>query len=186
LVAREQSICPRAPPCPARRRQGAPIRLAERLLLSEWFPVKTVRLALLAWTLGALGLGSAQAEANWISDFPKAQEEAKVGHKLLLLDFTGSDWCIWCLKLHREVFSKTEFEEYAKENLVLMKVDFPRAKSLSSEVRKQNMELAQRYQVEGFPTIVVLNGDGRQVGLLGYLPGGPGAFIDELKKLQKR
>ena len=66
-----------------------------------------------------------------------------------------------------------------------MTVDFPRAKPLSSEVRKQNYELAQRYQVEGFPTIVILNGDGRPVGLLGYVPGGPDAFINELKKLPK-
>ena len=147
--------------------------------------MKTFRVALLAGALCALGLGSARAEANWLTDFPKAQGEAKAGHKLLLLEFTGSDWCIWCLKLHREVFSKPEFEDYARQNLVLLTVDFPRAKPLSGEVRKQNYELAQRYGVEGFPTIVVLNGDGRQVGLLSYLPGGPGPFINELKKLPK-
>ncbi len=147
--------------------------------------MKTIRVALLAGALCAFGLGTARAEVNWFSDFAKAQEEAKAGHKLLLLDFTGSDWCIWCLKLHREVFSKTEFEEYARKNLVLMTVDFPHAKPLSREVRKQNYELAQRYQVEGFPTIVILSGDGRPVGLLGYVPGGPEAFINELKKLPK-
>ena len=66
-----------------------------------------------------------------------------------------------------------------------MTVDFPRAKPLSAEVRKQNYELAQNYQIEGFPTIVVLNGDGKQVGVLGYMPGGPAAFIGELEKLPK-
>jgi thioredoxin-related protein len=145
--------------------------------------VKSIRAALLVGALCALGLGSAQAEANWLSDFQKARAEAKAGHKRLLLDFTGSDWCIWCLKLHREVFSTPEFAEYAQKNLVLMTVDFPQAKSLSSEVRRQNYELAQRYQVEGFPTIVILNDDGQPVGLLGYVPGGPGAFINELKKV---
>jgi thioredoxin-related protein len=147
--------------------------------------VRNIRIALFAWALCALSLGSVRAEANWLSDFSKAKEEAKAGHKLLLLNFTGSDWCIWCLKLQREVFSKPEFETYAQKNLVLMTVDFPRAKPLSSDLRKQNYELAQRFEVEGFPTIVILNGDGRPVGLLGYVPGGPGAFINELNKLPK-
>ena len=114
-----------------------------------------------------------------------AQAEAKAGDKLLLLDFTGSDWCMWCRRLQAEVFSQPEFEEYAKKNLVLMAVDFPRAKPLTAEVRKQNATLAQKFEIEGFPTIVILNGDGKQVGLLGYVPGGPGAFIHELAKVPK-
>ncbi len=133
----------------------------------------------------ALSLSSARAEATWLSDFHKAQEEARASHKLLLINFTGSDWCGWCIRLQVEVFSKPEFEEYAKQNLVLMEVDFPHAKPLSSEVRSQNMALAQKYGIGGFPTIVVLSGDGKPVGLLSYLPGGPSAFIEELKKLPK-
>jgi protein disulfide-isomerase len=66
-----------------------------------------------------------------------------------------------------------------------VRADFPRAKPLSAEVRKQNQELAQRYEIGGFPTIVVLNEEGKQVGLLGYVPGGPAPFLDELKKLPK-
>ncbi len=66
-----------------------------------------------------------------------------------------------------------------------MTADFPRARALSSEVRQQNQALARRYQVAGFPTIVVLNSEGKQIGLLGYMPGGPEAFINELKKLPK-
>ncbi len=68
--------------------------------------MRTVRVAFLAGALCAFGLGTVRAEVNWLSDFAKAQQEAKASHKLLLLDFTGSDWCIWCLKLHREVFSQ--------------------------------------------------------------------------------
>lgn len=132
-----------------------------------------------------LGLGSARAEATWLTDFQKAQTEAKAGHKLILLEFTGSDWCIWCIRLEAEVFSQPEFADFAKKNLVLVRADFPRAKPLSAEVRKQNQELAQRYEIGGFPTIVVLNEEGKQVGLLGYVPGGPGPFLDELKKLPK-
>jgi protein disulfide-isomerase len=144
--------------------------------------VKIFQVAALALLLG---LGSARADATWLTDFQKAQAEAKAGHKLILLEFTGSDWCIWCIRLEAEVFSQPEFADFAKKNLVLVRADFPRAKPLSAEVRKQNQELAQRYEIGGFPTIVVLNEEGKQVGLLGYVPGGPAPFLDELKKLPK-
>jgi thioredoxin-related protein len=128
---------------------------------------------------------SANAGAEWISDYKKAQEEAKASNKLVLVNFTGSDWCGWCIKLDREVFSTPQFKDYASKNLVLMEADFPHAKPQSANVRKQNEELAMRYQIIGFPTIVVLDGDGKVVGELGYTPGGPGAFIAELEKLRK-
>lgn len=132
-----------------------------------------------------LGLVSARSETNWGTDFQKAQADAKSTHKLLLINFSGSDWCGWCKRLDAEVFSKPQFEQYAKDNLVLMMADFPRMKPVSNDVRKQNYELAERFQVEGFPTIVILNGDGKQVGQLGYIPGGPEAFIGQLKKVPK-
>lgn len=147
--------------------------------------MKIIRSAILALALCLPGFSSARADANWLTDFQKAQQEAKASHKLLLINFTGSDWCPWCIRLHREVFSQNEFADYAKNNLVLVVADFPRAKPVSREVRKQNSELAQRFNVEGFPTIVVLNGDGKEVAELGYMPGGPSAFIAELKKLPK-
>ncbi len=142
------------------------------------------KVLLLAAALG-LCFSSARGEANWLTDYAKAQAEAKAAHKLLLLDFTGSDWCGWCRRLDAEVFSKPEFEDYAKKNLVLMKVDFPRGKPLSDEERKQNYQLAQKFGVQGFPTIILLNGEGEPVGLLGYTPGGPDAFIGEIKKASK-
>lgn len=134
-------------------------------------------------TLGALG--SAWAEPSWETDYKKAQEQAKAGNKLVLLDFTGSDWCGWCIKLNREVFSKPEFKDYATKNLVLVELDFPRAKAQAASVKKQNEELASQYGIQGFPTIIVLNGQGKKVGELGYMEGGPSAFIAELEKLRK-
>lgn len=126
-----------------------------------------------------------KAESSWQTDFKKAQEQAKAGNKLLLVDFTGSDWCGWCIRLDREVFSKPEFQAYAKKNLVLLEIDFPRGKPQSDSVRKQNEQLADQYGVQGFPTIVVLNGAGQRVGMLGYMEGGPAAFIAELEKIRK-
>ena len=101
------------------------------------------------------------------------------------MDFTGSDWCGWCIKLNKEVFSQPEFKEYATKNLVLMTVDFPRGKQIPTEVKAQNELLAGKFGIQGFPTIVVLNAEGKMVGQLGYTEGGPKAFIAELEKLKK-
>ncbi|MDQ6810229.1 MAG: thioredoxin family protein [Verrucomicrobiota bacterium] len=131
------------------------------------------------------GSSARAADLAWLSDFKQAQQEAKSGNRLLLMDFTGSDWCGWCIKLNKEVFSKPEFKEYATKNLVLMEVDFPRAKQVAATVKAQNENLAQHFNIQGFPTIVVLNSDGKKVGELGYMEGGPTAFIAELEKLRK-
>jgi len=131
-------------------------------------------------------VGAALADSDWRTDYKKAQEEAKQSNRLLLVDFTGSDWCGYCILLDREILSRPEFKDYAKKNLVLLEIDFPRTKPLPVETRKQNQELAQQYQIEGFPTIVVLDGDGKTIWRYdGYFSNGPGAFIAELEKLRK-
>ena len=135
------------------------------------------------------GLALLQAGAedlNWMTDLPKAQAKAKTEDKLVMMDFTGSDWCGWCIKLHKEVFSKPEFSEYSKKNLVLVEVDFPHGKEQSAELKRANQALQGKYKIEGYPTIIVLNGEGKKVGELGYMAGGPTAFIAELEKLKKK
>lgn len=148
--------------------------------------VKIPRLFLLAAAVSLVFAAFARAESDWLHDWNKAQEEAKANHKLLFLNFTGSDWCGWCIKLDKDVFSQPKFKDYAHDNLVLVELDFPRRKSQPTEERKQNMELAQQYEVLGFPTIVVLNSNGQKVWKFdGYFPGGPEAFIEQLQKLPK-
>lgn len=132
-----------------------------------------------------MGFPSARAEVSWLTDYAQAKQQAKANKKLLLLDFTGSDWCGWCIRLRREVFSQPEFQEYASKNLILMEVDFPRGKEQARDVRVQNQNLAMQYEIQGFPTIIVLNGEGKKVGELGYMSGGPAAFISELERLRK-
>ena len=137
--------------------------------------------------LAALALAGVNAAASeWLTDLPKAQAKAKEEKKMVLLDFTGSDWCGWCIKLHNEVFSKPEFAEYARKNLVLVEVDFPRKKQLSTAQKKANAALQKKYSIEGYPTIIVLNGEGKEIGKLGYMPGGPKAFIGELEKVKPK
>ena len=125
------------------------------------------------------------AEATWQTDPAKAIASAKGTNRLVLMDFTGSDWCSWCVKLNKEVFSQPEFQQFAKDNLVLVELDFPRSKPQTDEEKARNEALAKKFGIQGFPTIVVLNADGKQVGQLGYMKGGPQAFIDALKLLQK-
>jgi thioredoxin-related protein len=129
---------------------------------------------------------SAAEKAEWLTDFPKAQAQAKAENKLLLMDFTGSDWCGWCIKLNKEVFSTPEFADYAKKNLVLVEVDFPNKKPQSAELKKANEALQEKYKIEGYPTVIVLNSEGKKVGELGYQDGGPKPFIAKLERLQPK
>ncbi len=126
------------------------------------------------------------AAAGWGEDYDKALAQASADKKMVLLDFTGSDWCGWCMKLDKEVFSKPEFKNYAKENLVLVEVDFPQSKHQSKKVKEQNAKLQQEHGVRGYPTIVVLNAEGKKVGQLGYMEGGPKAFLAKLDALKSK
>jgi len=127
----------------------------------------------------------AEGTLNWLTDLPQAQAQANLERKLVLLDFTGSDWCGWCIKLNKEVFSRSEFAEYAKNNLVCVEVDFPRRKKLNPEQKRANDALAAKYNISGYPTIIVLNSDGKKVGELGYMEGGPKTFMAQLDRLKR-
>ncbi len=142
---------------------------------------KTMLLGLLTAWLVTLG---AQAEANtWETDFAKATTNASKAGSYLLLDFSGSDWCGWCMKLEKEVFSKAEFKAYAKTNLVCVLLDFPRQKSQSKKLKDQNAELAKKYGIRGYPTVLILSPDGELVGRTGYQEGGPKAYVEHLKQM---
>ncbi len=147
--------------------------------------MKTFALKSLAVALAAIAVCSTMNAEVWETNYEKAVASAKDSKKLVLMDFTGSDWCSWCMKLDKEVFSQPAFKDYAKDNLVLLKLDFPRSKQLALSEKQQNEKLAKEYSIEGYPTVVVLNAEGKKVGELGYMEGGPSKFIDELKKLPR-
>jgi len=126
------------------------------------------------------------AEGPWLTDFEEAKKQAAKEDKAILMDFTGSDWCGWCIKLDKEVFSKKEFLDYAKKNLVLVEVDFPSKKKLSAETKKQNAGLAKKFKVEGFPTIVLTDAKGKKFATTGYQEGGPKAYVKHLGKLLEK
>jgi len=121
---------------------------------------------------------------GWVTDFGKASAKAKAEGKYMLIDFSGSDWCGWCVKLDKEVFSRKAFREYATGNLVLVLADFPRDDSKqSADLKKQNQELSKKFGVRGFPTVYILDPDGKPVAKTGYQAGGPEAYVEHVKKL---
>ncbi len=124
------------------------------------------------------------AKDGWMDNFDKAKARAKAENKNILLDFTGSDWCGWCKKLDAEVFYQPEWKSYAAKNFVLVVVDSPHTFKLSSVVQKQNEALKTEFKVTGFPTIIILNEGGAFKGKLGYVAGGPKAFIGALEQLK--
>jgi thioredoxin-related protein len=92
-------------------------------------------------------------ELMWFTDVMKADSIAHKNNKVVFGFFTGSDWCGWCHKLQRNVFAKKEFKEWADKNVVLLELDFPRRKELPNELKLQNTQLAQAFQVQGYPTV---------------------------------
>ena len=142
----------------------------------------------LAVAMGLLAFQAAVLAAPvWVTDLPAAQAQAKKDNKLVLMYFTGSDWCGWCKKLQKEVFSTKEFEQYAKDNVVLVEIDFPDKKPQTQQLKAANGALQAKFKAEGYPTIVVLNKDGREVWRQGgYLPGGPAAWIEKLNAAKKK
>ena len=146
--------------------------------------MKKIAVGLLAcWAV----LQAGAAEPQWLTDLPRAEAKAKAEHKMVLMDFTGSDWCGWCIKFDKEVLDTPAFKAYADKNLVLVKLDFPHKKPQSAELKKANAALGRKYGVDGYPTFVVLNSDGKEIGRqVGYTSGGPKPFIAKLDKFKAK
>ena len=155
--------------------------------------MKSVRLPVLV-TVAALGAALAlaafarmgrAAEDLWQTDFKAAQAKAKGEKKYLLVDFTGSDWCGWCIKLHNEVFDKESFKTVAPKQFVLVELDFPQQKKQADELKKQNKELYEKYNIEGFPTVLVMDPEGQVIARTGYREGGPEKYLEQLADFSK-
>jgi thioredoxin-related protein len=123
----------------------------------------------------------------WLQDFAKAKAQAKAEKKDLLLDFTGSDWCGWCIKLDKEVFAQDAFVAGAPKHFVLVKLDFPQDESLvTPEIKKQNEQLQKQYPVQGFPTILLCTADGVVYHQTGYEKDGPEKYVEMLVGAHKK
>jgi thioredoxin-related protein len=129
------------------------------------------------------------APTPWLNNLNKAEQLAKNEHKLILLNFSGSDWCIPCMKLKADIFNSDAFQDYAKDNLILVNADFPRKKKnqLSSEQQKENDALAAKYNPQGrFPFTILLDSNGNKLKVWdGYYSQGPDNFVDEITAVKE-
>lgn len=140
------------------------------------------------WSIQTL---SAQ-ELKWQTDINKAIELSTKSKKPLMLFFTGSDWCGWCIKLQKEVFQKPEFVEWSKK-VILVELDFPKKTQLEASLKQQNDQLQQIFQVQGFPTIWFVspqkNGTQinlQQLGKTGYVAGGPEKWLEAVNQFMPK
>tara|TARA_B100000674_G_scaffold104828_1_gene76850 strand:- start:1660 stop:2163 length:504 start_codon:yes stop_codon:yes gene_type:complete len=149
---------------------------------------KLILLLLVSFSLNSF---SQQSTLEWHTDMNKAIEISVKTQKPMLLFFTGSDWCGWCKRLVKEVYDKPEFAKWAKNNVVLVEIDFPRRSKLSEETQKQNRELQQMFGVRGYPTIWFVKPETKnqasvnlsQLGSTGYVAGGPTKWIESAEKI---
>jgi thioredoxin-related protein len=126
------------------------------------------------------------SESSWGTELSAALNQARSENKMVLLDFTGSDWCGWCIKFDKDVLSTDKFASYAKNKLVLVRLDFPRHTEQDPALKQANEQLSKRFAVDGFPTFVLLNSAGKELWRqVGYAAGGPNAFIAELDRFGK-
>ena len=132
-------------------------------------------------TLLLLATVTARAELTWLTDLDEAKKVATKENKKLLVDFTGSDWCGYCIKLHKEVFDTPEFEKFAKD-YVLVELDFPKRKEQPAAEKAKNQAAQKKYGVNGFPTVIIMNTSGKVLNRAeGYSPdSGPSAYLPQL------
>ena len=122
--------------------------------------------------------GASKGSGIWQTDYKQALVQAAKEKKRLLLDFTGSDWCPYCVQMEKEVLTQPDFKVYAAHKLILVKLDFPRKKQMPPAESEQNQKLQQEFAIEGFPTYVLLDPAGTEMRRqVGYLEGGPKEFI---------
>ena len=122
---------------------------------------------------------------GWLTSWDDAVKQSKSTGKPILMDFTGSDWCGWCIKLKQEVFDTKEFRAWADKHVVLLELDFPRATTQSDKIKKQNADLQAKYGIEGFPTIIFADAKGKELGRYGYDRGGPAAWTKKAETMLK-
>jgi uncharacterized protein YyaL (SSP411 family) len=124
-------------------------------------------------------------EKIWTQNFEEAKALAKKEGKDLFVDFTGSDWCGWCIKFDNEIFKTDLYATEAPKDFVHVKLDFPRNIKIAPEIAKQNVELKKKYPIPGYPTEFLMDADGFPYAMSGYQAGGPQAYLDHLAELIK-
>ena len=127
------------------------------------------------------GTGGKKQTKQVLSGLNATLAQAKQENKIVYLLFTGSDWCPPCMRLNEEVFSQVAFLDYAAKELVIVKLDFPRKKAQSAELKAQNIALRDQFGIRGYPTVLLLTAEGKLIDQTGYRRGGAEAYVEHLK-----
>ena len=125
---------------------------------------------------------SEELEKIWLTDVSQAIEQSKVSGKPIFAFFTGKEWCSWCKKLERQILSKEQFINYAKENLVLLELDFPRGRR---NLPQKQIELARKFNIKGYPTVILMDSSTNKIAKTGYEAMSPEQYVDHVKVLLK-
>ena len=120
---------------------------------------------------------------TWLIGPEEALRRASASRRPLLVNSTGSDWCIWCHRLRDEILLQKHFLDYATRHLLLLEVDSPHKTQLPAALARQNDALKEKYRITGYPTLLLLSADGKELGRLAYMQGGPKTFVREIKRL---
>lgn len=120
------------------------------------------------------------AEISWTTNYQQALQQSRASDKPILLFFTGSDWCPYCVKLDREVFETAEFSRLAGDRFIFVMLDQPRRQTQSAEYSASVNQLQQKYGITGLPTVILIDSSERVIGQLGYKAGGPAAYAQLL------
>lgn len=120
----------------------------------------------------------------WTEDLEAAKAAAAKEGKDILVDFTGSDWCIWCIRLKKEVFDQPAFAP-AAEKFVFVELDFPNRKAQAPELKARNQKLQEAFGVRGFPSVYLLDAKGRPFAKTGYQEGGPAPYLKSLDAMRE-
>ena len=137
---------------------------------------------------------NAQEDLTWHTDMSKASELSMKEKKPLMLFFTGSDWCGWCIRLQNEVFKKEDFKKWAKDNVILVELDFPKRTPQDDAIKMQNAQLQQIFQVRGYPTVWLVNPEKTDEGKInlnalgstGYVAGGSEKWLESANTIIKK
>jgi len=135
-------------------------------------------------------------QLNWFVNLEKALEKAKEEDKAVLINFTGSDWCGWCFKIRDEILVKPEFRDFANKNIILVELDFPKRIKQTDEVKAYNRKLMNKYKIQGFPSIVLLDKNGNRlsgkddkgntINRTGYQYGGAENYVKHIQTFIKK
>jgi len=151
--------------------------------------IKSVR-HIVCYSLILLGLMAGNVNAGdelWTTNYEQARKDAAKAGKGLLMDFSGSDWCGWCIRLDKEVFSHDVFKKAVTKDFIPVLLDYPENKSkISADIQAQNEKLKQKYGIQGYPTVILADAKGRPYAKTGYQAGGPEAYLEHLTGLRQK